>query len=169
MDNPGFERDCESAIEMDVLATGSTVKTDMLETENTVETDVSKTAKTVKIDVLETENTVETDVSKTAKTVKIDVLETENTVETDVSETAKTVKMDVLETANGSEALGCSEMCLRLHQQHQKALQEYQKYINPRPLESPWHPLKTVFLVINIVVILVWIVVYTVLSQYNML
>ncbi|XP_063974368.1 uncharacterized protein LOC135161037 [Diachasmimorpha longicaudata] len=35
--------------------------------------------------------------------------------------------------------------------------------------ESPWHSLKTVFLVSCIVALIVWIIVYTILSQYELL
>ncbi|XP_015114105.1 uncharacterized protein LOC107039147 [Diachasma alloeum] len=35
--------------------------------------------------------------------------------------------------------------------------------------ESPWHSLKTVFLVSCIVALIIWIIVYTLLSQYELL
>lgn len=38
----------------------------------------------------------------------------------------------------------------------------------PRP-ESPWHVLKTIFLVSVIVALLVWVIVYTLLAQYEIL
>ncbi|XP_069689761.1 uncharacterized protein [Periplaneta americana] len=80
-----------------------------------------------------------------------------------------TVEMGVVPAVNGNGVPGCTEMCLALHQQHQKTLQQYQKSSNPSPPESPWHPLKTVFLVVIIVLLIIWIVVYSVLSQLNML
>ncbi|XP_069693835.1 uncharacterized protein [Periplaneta americana] len=82
------------------------------------------------------------------------------------------------ESGNASDDLGCSEMCLSPHQQHQKPSQRYRIYINQNlpkiywhpPYNYPenyWHPLKLVFLVIIIALLVVWIVVYTVLSQLN--
>ncbi|XP_023287760.1 uncharacterized protein LOC105699731 isoform X2 [Orussus abietinus] len=38
----------------------------------------------------------------------------------------------------------------------------------PRP-ESPWHLLKTIFLVSVIVALIVWVIVYTLLAQYQIL
>uniref|UniRef100_A0A0C9QNK6 DNER protein n=1 Tax=Fopius arisanus TaxID=64838 RepID=A0A0C9QNK6_9HYME len=35
--------------------------------------------------------------------------------------------------------------------------------------ESPWHSLKTVFLVSFIIALIIWIIVYTLLSQYELL
>jgi hypothetical protein len=68
-------------------------------------------------------------------------------------------------TINGNGLPGCTDVCLSLHQQHQKSLQQDQKSTIPRPPESPWNRLKTIFLVSIIAFLAVWIVVYTVLSQ----
>jgi hypothetical protein len=69
-------------------------------------------------------------------------------------------------TVNGNGVPGCTDICLSLHQQHQRNLQQYQKAAaTPRPPESPWHRLKTVFLVSAVASLVVWVVVYAVLSQ----
>ncbi|XP_021938187.1 uncharacterized protein LOC110838864 isoform X2 [Zootermopsis nevadensis] len=69
-------------------------------------------------------------------------------------------------TVNGNGVRGCTDVCLSLHEQHQRSLQQYQqKSKTPRPPESPWHRLKTIFLVSTVVFLAVWIVVYAVLSQ----
>ncbi|XP_018346195.1 PREDICTED: uncharacterized protein LOC108750870 isoform X2 [Trachymyrmex septentrionalis] len=39
----------------------------------------------------------------------------------------------------------------------------------PRTPESPWHSLKTIFLVSVIVAFLLWIIIYTLLDQYRIL
>ncbi|XP_051176321.1 uncharacterized protein LOC127291296 isoform X2 [Leptopilina boulardi] len=39
---------------------------------------------------------------------------------------------------------------------------------NPQP-ESPWHYLKTVFLISVIIALIIWIIVYTLLVQYKVL
>lgn len=70
-----------------------------------------------------------------------------------------------LATVNGNGVPGCTDACLALHQQHQKSLQQYQKSATPSPPDSPWHFLKTVFLVAIVVSLIVWVLVYTVLSQ----
>jgi hypothetical protein len=67
--------------------------------------------------------------------------------------------------ANGNGVPGCTDLCLSLHQEHQKSLQQYQKSMSPHPPESPWHRLKTIFLVSTIVFLVAWIVVYVALSQ----
>ncbi|XP_046736354.1 uncharacterized protein LOC124405480 isoform X2 [Diprion similis] len=38
----------------------------------------------------------------------------------------------------------------------------------PRP-ESPWHQLKTIFLVSVIIALVIWVIVYTLLTQYQIL
>ncbi|XP_046413185.1 uncharacterized protein [Neodiprion pinetum] len=38
----------------------------------------------------------------------------------------------------------------------------------PRP-ESPWHHLKTIFLVSVIIALVIWVIVYTLLTQYQIL
>jgi len=70
-----------------------------------------------------------------------------------------------LATVNGNGVPGCTEACLALHQQHQKSLQQYQKSTTPRPSDSPWHYLKTIFLITTVASLIVWVLVYTVLSQ----
>ncbi|XP_014471664.1 PREDICTED: uncharacterized protein LOC106742858 isoform X2 [Dinoponera quadriceps] len=40
--------------------------------------------------------------------------------------------------------------------------------VDPRP-ESPWHTLKTIFLISVIVAFLLWVIVYTLLDQYQIL
>jgi hypothetical protein len=70
-----------------------------------------------------------------------------------------------LATVNGNGVPGCTEACLALHQQHQKSLQEYQKSTTPRQPDSPWHYLKTIFLVATVASLIIWVLVYTVLSQ----
>lgn len=70
-----------------------------------------------------------------------------------------------LATVNGNGVPGCTDACLALHQQHQKSLQQYQKSTTPRPTDSPWHHLKTIFLVTTVASLIVWVLVYTVLSQ----
>ena len=70
-----------------------------------------------------------------------------------------------LATVNGNGVPGCTDACLALHQQHQKSLQQYQKSGASRPPDSPWHFLKTVFLVAIVASLIVWVLVYTVLSQ----
>jgi hypothetical protein len=70
-----------------------------------------------------------------------------------------------LATVNGNGVPGCTEACLALHQQHQKSLQEYQKSTTPQQPESPWHKLKTIFLVTTVASLIIWVLVYTVLSQ----
>jgi hypothetical protein len=66
---------------------------------------------------------------------------------------------------NGNGVPGCTDVCLALHQQHQKNLQQYQTSTTPRPPDSPWDPLKTIFLVAIVTSLIVWVLVYTVLSQ----
>lgn len=70
-----------------------------------------------------------------------------------------------LATVNGNGVPGCTDACLALHQQHQKSLQQYQKSTTPRPSDSPWHYLKTIFLITTVASLIVWVLVYTVLSQ----
>jgi len=70
-----------------------------------------------------------------------------------------------LATLNGNGVPGCTDACLALHQQHQKSLQQYQKSTTPRPSDSPWHYLKTIFLITTVASLIVWVLVYTVLSQ----
>jgi hypothetical protein len=70
-----------------------------------------------------------------------------------------------LATVNGNGVPGCTEACLALHQQHQKSLQEYQKSTTPQQPESPWHYLKTIFLITTVASLIIWVLVYTVLSQ----
>lgn len=72
-----------------------------------------------------------------------------------------------LTAINGNGIPGCTDACLSLHQQHQRNLQQYQKSTAPQPPESPWHRLKTIFLVSAIGSLIAWIVVYTVLSQMS--
>ena len=68
-------------------------------------------------------------------------------------------------TVNGNGVPGCTDVCLALHEQHQKNLQQYQKSTEPRPPDSPWHNLKTVFLVTTVASLVLWVLIYTVLSQ----
>jgi hypothetical protein len=82
----------------------------------------------------------------------------------DVSSAAASTEV-TLTTINGNGVPGCTDACLSLHQQHQKNLQQYEKSTIPRPPESPWHRLKTIFLVSAIGSLIIWVVVYTVLSQ----
>lgn len=70
-----------------------------------------------------------------------------------------------LTAINGNGVPGCTDVCVSLHQQHQRNLQQYQKSTTPRPPDSPWHRLKTIFLVSAIGSLIIWVVVYTVLSQ----
>ena len=70
---------------------------------------------------------------------------------------------------NGNGITGCTDMCLSLHQQHQKSLQQYNKSASSTPPESPWHRLKTIFLVAIIAILVIWIIVYTILSQMDIL
>ncbi|KAJ9601549.1 hypothetical protein L9F63_000292 [Diploptera punctata] len=69
---------------------------------------------------------------------------------------------------NGNGVLGCTDTCLSLHQQTQKSLQQYQKTSGQKP-ENPWHRLKTIFLVSTIAILVVWIIVYTILSQLDVI
>ncbi|XP_033216525.1 uncharacterized protein LOC117172568 isoform X2 [Belonocnema kinseyi] len=39
---------------------------------------------------------------------------------------------------------------------------------DPRP-ESPWHILKTIFLIVVVVALIIWVIVYTLLVQYQIL
>lgn len=68
-------------------------------------------------------------------------------------------------SVNGNGVPGCTDVCLSLHRQHQRSLQQFDKSTTARPPESPWHRLKTIFLVSTIAFLVVWIVVYAVLSQ----
>ncbi|KAK7794918.1 hypothetical protein R5R35_005893 [Gryllus longicercus] len=67
---------------------------------------------------------------------------------------------------NGNGVLTCSEHCTSLHMQHQKYYRE--KGEPPAP-ESPWHHLKTIFLVGTLVFLALWVLVYTLLSQLSVL
>ncbi|GFG30097.1 hypothetical protein Cfor_07754 [Coptotermes formosanus] len=66
---------------------------------------------------------------------------------------------------NGNGVPGCTDACLALHQQHQQNLQHYQKSTTPRPPDSPWDRLKTIFLVAIVTSLIAWVLVYTLLSQ----
>nr|CAD7201668.1 unnamed protein product [Timema douglasi] len=62
--------------------------------------------------------------------------------------------------SNGTPA-GCSDQCLAMHRKSQNTPK--------KPTESPWHHWKTIFLVVTMVALTVWIIVYTVLSQMGLL
>jgi len=83
----------------------------------------------------------------------------------EMGEVSSPVPEAPLATVNGNGVPGCTDACLALHQEHQKSLQQYQKSTTPRPPDSPWHYLKTIFLVTTIASLIVWVLVYTVLSQ----
>jgi hypothetical protein len=82
-----------------------------------------------------------------------------------MGEVSSHVPEATLAAVNGNGVPGCTEACLALHQQHQKSLQEYQKSTTPQQTDSPWHYLKTIFLVTTVASLIVWVLVYTVLSQ----
>ena len=83
----------------------------------------------------------------------------------EMGEVSSPVPEVTLATVNGNGVPGCTDACLTLHQQHQKSLQQYQTSSTPRPSDSPWHYLKTIFLVTVVASLIVWVLVYTVLSQ----
>nr|CAD7434429.1 unnamed protein product [Timema monikensis] len=62
--------------------------------------------------------------------------------------------------SNGTPT-GCSDQCLAMHRKSQNTPK--------KPTESPWHHWKTIFLVVTMVALTVWIIVYTVLSQMGLL
>nr|CAD7578033.1 unnamed protein product [Timema californicum] len=62
--------------------------------------------------------------------------------------------------SNGTP-VGCSDQCLAMHRKSQNTPK--------KPTESPWHHWKTIFLVVTMVALTVWIIVYTVLSQMGLL
>ncbi|XP_067012579.2 uncharacterized protein [Anabrus simplex] len=67
---------------------------------------------------------------------------------------------------NGNAPAQCSEMCQSLHLQHQT---HYPEKKPAAPPESPWHRLKTIFLIGIIIFLVLWIFVYTLLSQFHLL
>jgi hypothetical protein len=83
----------------------------------------------------------------------------------EMGEVSSSVPEAPLATVNGNGVPGCTDECLALHQQHQKSLEQYEKSTTTRQPDSPWHYLKTIFLVITVASLIVWVLVYTVLSQ----
>ncbi|PSN50781.1 hypothetical protein C0J52_05958 [Blattella germanica] len=83
-------------------------------------------------------------------------------------ECKSTVEMGAMTPSNGNGIPTCNEMCISLHKQHQKSLQEYNnKSAKSSSEDSPWHRLKTIFLVSIIAILIIWIIVYTILSQLD--
>lgn len=78
--------------------------------------------------------------------------------------------------------MGCNEACYQMHQlpngngtvpnMNEKSSTSpmmMMKMPNPTMRQNPWHRLKTIFLIGIIISLLVWIVVYTTLSLYEVL
>nr|CAD7448403.1 unnamed protein product [Timema bartmani] len=71
----------------------------------------------------------------------------------------RAVEMEAV-VSNGTP-VGCSDQCFAMHRKSQN--------IPKKPTESPWHHWKTIFLVVTMVALTIWIIVYTVLSQMGLL